>query len=114
MRLDPPLHCGDSEQGHVNYLLQRYVDSLMHANLYHTDGGSESFHEWLKRGPFYHFQWPKDTMNKGTRASVSVKFAQPFAEGRQHQVMLFSQWHAAFEIRHNNGRMELINREEGI
>ena len=95
-----------------NFLVHRYVDSLMQANLFHTDGGAESFDDWIRRGPFYHFRWPKDAMENSTRVTVNFKFSQPFAEGLEHQVMLFSQWRSAYKITHRNGRVHLPTLEE--
>ena len=95
-----------------NFLVHRYVDSLMQANLFHTDGGAESYDDWIRRGPFYHFRWPKDAMEKSTRVTVNFKFARPFAAGFEHQVMLFSQWRTAYKITHRNGRVELPTLEE--
>jgi len=96
----------------TNYLVHRYVDSLMHAGLFHTEGGAESFQDWIQRGPYYHFRWPKDATESSTRASVNFKFSQPFADNQQHQVMLFSQWRSAYKITHNNGRVEIENLQE--
>ena len=96
----------------TNFLVHRYVDSLMQADLFHTDGGAESFPEWLRRGPYYHFRWPKDAMEKSTRASVNFKFARPFANNLQHQVMLFSQWNSAYKISHRQGRVQLSELNE--
>ena len=101
-----------SHQDTENYLVHRYVDTLMQANLYHTDGGAESFADWIRRGPYYHFRWPKDAMEKSTRVSVNFKFRRPFAGHREHQVMLFSQWRAAYKITHRNGRVEMPKLEE--
>ena len=103
---------GHTRDPQVNYLMQRYVDSLMQADLYHTDGGAESFKEWVERGPLYFFRWPKDAMEQSTRAAVSVKFAHPFADNRQHQVVLFNQWRTAYRIVHRQGRMEVDDMHE--
>ena len=95
-----------------NYLMHRYVDTLMQADLFHTDGGAESFQDWIQRGPFYHFRWPKDAMEDSTRVSVNFKFAHPFADNLQHQVMLFSQWRTAYKISHKNGRIQIAALQE--
>jgi len=102
----------DSTQDSRNHLLHRYVDSLMQANLFHTDGGAESFADWIRRGPFYHFRWPKDAMENSTRVTVNFKFRQPFADNMEHQVMLFSQWRTAYKISHRNGRVEIPTLQE--
>ena len=98
---------GDSRISQINFLAQRYVDNLMQADLFHTDGGAESFAEWKQRGPYFHFRWPKDAMDASTRASVTVKFAQPFDDGQQPSIMMFDQWRNAFKIVHKNGRINI-------
>ena len=103
---------GTNLEPQTNYLVHRYVDSLMHAGLFHTEGGAESFDEWLQRGPYYHFRWPKDATESSTRVSVNFKFSQPFADQQQHQVMLFSQWRSAYKITHNNGRVDIASLQE--
>ena len=98
---------GNSRSSQSNFLVHRYVDSLMQADLYHTDGGAESFNDWIRRGPYYHFRWPKDAMENSTRVNVNIKFARPFAQNMQHQVMLFSQWRSAYKISHKDGRIQM-------
>ena len=95
-----------------NFLVHRYVDSLMQTNLFHTDGGAETYDDWIRRGPYYHFRWPKDAMENSTRVTVNFKFSQRFAENLEHQVMLFSQWRTAYKITHRNGRIHLPSLEE--
>ena len=102
----------DSFQRTKNHLVHRYVDSLMQANLFHTDGGAESFDDWIRRGPYYHFRWPKDAMETSTRVTGNFKFGAAFAEGLEHQVMLFSQWRTAYKITHRNGRIHLPTLQE--
>ena len=95
-----------------DFLVHRYIDTLMQANLYHTDGGAESYDDWLRRGPYYHFKWPKDAMQSSTRVTVNFKFARPFAGRQEHQVVLFSQWRSAYKITHRNGRVHLPTLQE--
>ena len=102
----------NSHEHSKDHLKQRYVDSLMQADLYHTDGGAESYDDWLRRGPYYHFRWPKDAMNQGTRVVVNFKFSQPFAEDLEHQVMLFNHWRTAYQIEHRNGRVDTTKLQE--
>ena len=101
-------YTGDSQRSQTNYLLERYVDNLMQCDMFHTDGGAESFAEWKERGPFFHFRWPKDAMDSSTRTNinVAVKFAEPFHGGRQHSIMMFHQWRSAFKIVHKDGRID--------
>lgn len=103
---------GDNSRPQTNYLVHRYVDSLMQADLFHTDGGAESFADWLRRGPYYHFRWPKDAMEDSTRVSINFKFSQRFADNLQHQIILFSQWRTAYKIKHKDGRVDISSFQE--
>lgn len=60
----------------ANHLVQGYVDSVMQGDLYHTDGGAESFDDWLKSG----LTTISTGHGRSTGVSVNFKFAQPFAE----------------------------------
>jgi len=98
---------GNANNSQANFLQHRYVDSLMQADMYHSEGGPESFEQWIERGPYYHFRWPKDAMENSTRVNVNFKFSRPFDENLQHQVMLFSQWRTAYKITHKDGRIDV-------
>lgn len=103
---------GDTTQPQTNYLVHRYVDSLMQADLFHTEGGADSFKDWLRRGPYYHFRWPKDGVEQSTRVSINFKFSQTFADNLQHQIVLFSQWRSAYKIKHKNGPVDISAFQE--
>ena len=103
---------GDTRQDQTNFLVHRYVDSLMQADMFHTDGGAESFLDWIRRGPLYHFRWPKDATENSTRVNVNFKFATRFADNLQHQIVLFSQWRTAYKIKHKNGRVDIASFQE--
>ena len=103
---------GDTRVSTCNHMLQRYADSLMQADLYHAEGGAESFGEWKQRGPFFYFRWPKDAMDASTRANVTIKFSQAFRDGQQPTIMLFNQWRTAFKIVHKNGRIDITKLRE--
>ena len=50
---------GNSTAKQINYLTHRYADTLLQSGAFHTEGGSESLSEWIRRGMFFHFAWPK-------------------------------------------------------
>jgi len=102
---------GNNHRLQSNYLVHRYVDSLMNSGLYHAEGGTETYDEWLRRGPYYQFRWPKDATDRSTRASVTFQFTRPFTEG-PHHVLMFSQWRAAFKIKHDRGRIQILSLED--
>ena len=86
-------------------MTQRWVDSLLQTGAFHTESGAESFHEWVKRGPLFHFVWPKDAKERGSRVSVSFKFSNQLQPaGKSHFVLLFNWWRTAVRIENRNGK----------
>jgi hypothetical protein len=103
---------GDSFQNEVNHLTQRYVDTMMQAGAYHTEGGTETFPEWIGRGPFYHFVWPKDAAENSTRVNVSFQFAEEFFPVNiNHKILLVNWWRNAYHITHVNGKVDQMTVE---
>ena len=59
----------------TNKLLQRYSDTMMNTGLYQNEGGGESFGDWAKRGPYYHWTWARDKDDRSTQVQISVSFS---------------------------------------
>lgn len=97
----------------TNNLTQRWADTLLQAGAYHTEGGAESLKDWLNRGMYFHFLWPKDAVENNTRVNINYQFSQVFTPGdKQHKLLLFSWWRTAYHIVHRNGRVEKMSVEE--
>lgn len=58
----------------VNQLQQRYYDSYHESGLDPEANGCETFPDWLKRGPFYHFSFKRDMTNNATSLQVALTF----------------------------------------
>lgn len=103
---------GDSTLDQSNRMVQRWADSLMQTGAYHSEGGSENLKDWIKRGPYYHFLWPKDATEDNTRVNVNVQFQSQFSPANSnHKIMLFNWWRTAYHIIHRNGRVEKLSVE---
>lgn len=103
---------GNMELDQVNQLTHRYVDTMMQSGGYHTEGGAETFLDWINRGPYYYFVWPKDAVENNTRVNVNYKFSQAFDGATNHKILLFNEWRTAYHIVHKNGRVESLSVEE--
>lgn len=103
---------GDSTLTQTNHMVQRWADTMLQAGAYHTEGGAESFSDWMQRGAYYHFLWPKDAVENNTRVNVNYQFSAAFDDGLNHKVMLFNWWRTAYHVVHRNGRVEKMSVEE--
>lgn len=59
---------------YINQLQQRYYDSFNECGMDPNALGCESFSDWLKRGPFYHFDWERDMSNRSTTVQINLSF----------------------------------------
>ena len=57
----------------INQLQQRYLDSITEAGLAESEGGAESFEDFIKRGPYYHYNFFRDASDASTQLQVSAK-----------------------------------------
>jgi hypothetical protein len=54
--------------------MQRYLESMLNTSQLYKAGGCETFEEWLNRGVFYNWVWPRDGSDLSTRFHVFVSF----------------------------------------
>jgi len=101
-----------SQISQSQFVAHRYVDNLFQSNGYHAEGGAESLADYMARGMFHYFTWPKDSDEKSTRVNVNYRFSAPFGVGEQHQMLLFSQWNTAFRITHRYGQVDPTRIQE--
>jgi hypothetical protein len=57
-----------------NYMIQRYNDTQMATTQFWSPGGSESFSDWSKRGPLYHYTFNRDRDDRSTHLQVAANF----------------------------------------
>ena len=83
-----------------DYTIQRYIDSALYSGTYFTQGGAETIEDWQKRGPYYHFAWPKDATDRSTRVFTNYQFNQAVNNGT---VLLFEHYKIAGLVKVENG-----------
>lgn len=110
--VDADTIAGDSSVNHINQLVQRYNDTMMQAGCYHAEGACETFQEWLNRGMYFYFNWPKDGFEDNTRVNVNVQFSQQFNDDTTPNMVLFNWWRTAYHITIKDGRVETMTVEE--
>jgi len=74
----------------VNKFQQRYVDDLIENRLIESEGGAESFGEWLQRGPYYFYSFNRDREDKSTQVQLSVNFTTLEANAQMFLISMYS------------------------
>jgi hypothetical protein len=81
----------DSEfKDDINKFQQRYIDDLTECRLIESDGGAESFGEWLQRGPYYFYSFNRDREDKSTQVQLSASFTDMEADAQMFLVAMYS------------------------
>jgi hypothetical protein len=58
----------------TQFFMQRYQETMLNSGQMGRAGGCETFEEWLERGAFYNWVWPRDGGDLSTRFHVHVAF----------------------------------------
>jgi hypothetical protein len=61
----------------TNELQQRYHDTYEESGLDIPSGGCETFTDWLRRGPYYHFSFKRDRDNMSANLQIQATFNGP-------------------------------------
>jgi hypothetical protein len=94
----------------VDYLNQMYIDSALYSGLYFNIGGAETKQEWIDRGPYYTFSWPKDGSSESTRVYVNYKLNQAPGAGVAN-LLLFSHYKQVVAVTIANGRVSDVQSQ---
>lgn len=102
----------------VDHTVRRYTESQLNSGMYWNEGSPESLEDWQARGPYYHFNYPKDPSDKSTRVSVHIGMApDPVAANgsgfENTNLLLFEHFNQAARIVMQNGRVVDVSLVEG-
>jgi hypothetical protein len=111
----------DAKATATNLLTERYMLNTLQAGTYFDAGGPETFEQWLKRGPYYLFLWPKDGSNHDTRAHVTfdlpvgVKLdGTNAASNYPYRLLLFHRHRKGYGISIRNSRVTEIEEAANV
>jgi hypothetical protein len=83
-----------------NFMLQRYTDTQLESGQFFSPGGCESFGDWLKRGPLYHYSFIRDKDDRSTYLQCAVHYTNLEANTNLFVVAHYSR---TVQISVNNG-----------
>jgi hypothetical protein len=58
----------------TNKMTQRYLETQLESGKIWSAGGGESFSDYVKRGPLYHFSWSRDKDDRSSQVQVAIGF----------------------------------------
>ena len=79
---------------------QRYNDTQLYSGKFWSEGGTESFADWLKRGPLYHYSFIRDENDRSTHVQLNMQFGGLEAGAN---IFICAHYSRAVEITTENG-----------
>jgi hypothetical protein len=71
----PPTNWSSMAGAKTEGLHQRYLDCQIESGQAFSSGGCESFSDWRKNGPVYHFTFLRDANDRSTQVQLSAQFS---------------------------------------
>jgi hypothetical protein len=96
---------------HRDYFSSRYAETMLYSGSYFDCGGTEDTSQWLERGPYYYFSWPKSGSSESTRVNVNFQFQTPLGQG-VGRVLLFDHYKQMVMVSVVNGMVvDVVSRD---
>lgn len=90
---------------------ERYYETMAETGMLFDDAGGESMTQWRTRGPYYYFNWNRDSRSGATRVVVNQEFTDA-ASVTYGNVLLFSISETSAEITVRNGEISDVIQVE--
>lgn len=91
---------------------QLYAESQLYSGAYYDCGGSEDKNEWIRRGPYMYYAWPRDGNSESTRVNVNYQFS-PALPNNSGRVLLFDHHKQMILISIVDGRVVDVVSQDG-
>jgi len=95
----------------IDYVSSRYAETMLYSGAYFDCGGAEDKNDWILRGPYYYFSWPKDGSSESTRCLVNYSFTDAVGSG-VGRVLLFDHYKQMVLVSVTNGMVtNVVSRD---
>ena len=94
------------------YIASRYAESLLYSNAYFDQGGGESLKDWIDRGMYMYFAFPKDGSSESTLVNINFQFNQALADYIAN-LLVFDHHKKMVLVSIQNGRIVDLIEQDG-
>ena len=99
-QVKPSTRWNSSYTDTVNQMTQRYLDTQLESGMMWSSGGTETFADYTKRGPMYHYNWVRDKDDRSTQVQLNINYKD--IEDKAN-VFVVAHYTRTVEISINNG-----------
>lgn len=96
-----------------SYLTELYAETQLYSSKKFNKGGPESQQDWLDRGPYLYFAWPRDATDESTRVNVNYQFNEAVTTNNVARTLLFNHYKNVALITVKSGRVTDVVLQQG-
>ncbi len=97
----------------ADYISSRYAESQLYSMNYFSEGSPESKKDWIARGAYYYFAWPRDGTSEATHVTANFQFAGVGVPVGQGNVLLFDHHKKMILVSVSNGKVIDVVEQSG-
>lgn len=101
-----------------DFISSRYAESQLYSMNYYSEGSPETKKDWIARGPYYYFAWPRDGTSEATHVTANFSFLGGLvntqgASDSRGNVLLFDHHKKMILISISNGKIIDVVEQSG-
>lgn len=103
------IEAGGKGLNSAQFFTQRYLETMTNTGQLFKPGGCETLEEWLERGAYYNWMWPRDGNDLSTRFHVFCAFEPALKDDTVEgvgQQLLLRRW--PFQVNEQNNDIQIL------
>ncbi len=97
----------------TSYITQLYAESQLYSGQKFNEGGPESDADYIDRGVYLYYAWPRDATDESTRVNVNFQFNNGIDLTNQARLILFNHYKNVAMITVKDGRVVDVILQQG-
>ncbi len=100
-------------EGNKSYITELYAETQLYSGQKFNDGAPESQQDWIDRGPYLYFAWPRDATDEATRVNINYQFDDSVTVTNVARTLLFNHYKNVAMITVKDGRVVDVVLQQG-
>ncbi len=97
----------------TSYITELYAETQLYSGQKFNEGSSESQQDWIDRGAYLYFSWPRDATDESTRVNVNYQFNSGITIVNTARLLLFNHYKNVAMITVKSGRVTDVVLQQG-
>lgn len=96
-----------------SFITELYAETQLYSGQKFNEGSPESQQDWIDRGAYLYFAWPRDATDESTRVNINYQFDTDITVVDTARTLLFNHYKNVAMITVKNGRVVDVVLQQG-